>query len=278
MKKIGLWKKLASWLLVFLLVLQIPTDVFAEEWISGTDISIDNDFAEAENAGYIEEEENTDFVDDEKIDELESDGFIDSGNLLEEEPALFSDGTDAEESSEEAHEIQVTVSVSKDGKFLNDKDGNPMAGRSITLTGKSTYNMDDALKLAHDLYYPGGSEAGYDYHEDEAGIFDGVIYKLWGYAKNDVPYIKSVLNHDTRNMASALGRTVQNGDELHFYIQAQSGKDKLAFFTETDQTFTENDEITLNLKQRNDLGGSYSNCEGASIYINGVKQDGLLTD
>ena len=44
MKKIGLWKKLASWLLVFLLVLQIPVNVFAEGWISETDISADNDF------------------------------------------------------------------------------------------------------------------------------------------------------------------------------------------------------------------------------------------
>ena len=81
MKKIGLWKKLASWLLVFLLVLQIPTDVFAEEWISGTDISVDSDFAE-EDAGYVEEEENTDFIDDEKIEEtvktagLENDIFF----------------------------------------------------------------------------------------------------------------------------------------------------------------------------------------------------------
>ena len=131
MKKIGLWKKLASWLLVFLLVLQIPTDVFAEEWISGTDISVDSDFAE-EDAGYVEEEENTDFIDDEKIEVPESDGFTDSENLSEEETALFSDGTDQEESNEETQEVQVTVSVSKDGKFLNDKDGNPMAGRSIT--------------------------------------------------------------------------------------------------------------------------------------------------
>ena len=45
MKKIGLWKKLASWLLVFLLVLQIPVNVFAEGWISETNISADNDFA-----------------------------------------------------------------------------------------------------------------------------------------------------------------------------------------------------------------------------------------
>ena len=278
MKKIGLWKKLASWLLVFLLVLQIPVNVFAEGWISETDISADNDFAETENAANVEEEENTDFVDDEKIEETENDGFIDSENLSEEENVLFNDGIDPEESNEEAQEVQVTVSVSKDGKFLNDKDGNPMAGRSITLTGKSTYNMDDALKLAHDLYYPGGSEAGYDYHEDENGIFDGIIYKLWGYDRDDVPYIKSVLNHDNRNYGSALSRTVKDGDELHFFIQAQSGKDKFAFFTETEATYTQGQAIILKLRQRTDLGGSFSNCVGASIYINGVKQDGILTD
>ena len=153
-----------------------------------------------------------------------------------------------------------------------------MAGRSITLTGKNTYNMDDALKLAHDLYYPGGAEAGYDYHEDENGIYDGIIYKLWGYNKNDVPNIKSILNHDTRNLGSALSRTVQNGDELHFFIQAQNGKDKFAFFTETEATYTQGQEITLKLRQRNDFGGCFSNCTGASIYINGVKQEELLTD
>ena len=49
MKKIGLWKKIASWLLVFLLVLQIRVDTFAEEWISGNDISVETDFTENEN-------------------------------------------------------------------------------------------------------------------------------------------------------------------------------------------------------------------------------------
>ena len=181
-----------------------------------------------------------------------------------------------EESNEEAQEIQVTVSISKDGKFLNDKDGDPMAGRTLTLTGKSTYNMDDALKLAHDLYYPGGSEAGYDYHADSEGIFDGVIYKLWGYNKDDVPYIKSALNYDNSNPGSALSRSVQNGDKLHFYIQARKGEDKFAFFTETSPTFTQGQEITLQLKQCNDVGVSFSNCSGANIYIDG-KSDASRT-
>ncbi len=46
--------------------------------------------------------------------------------------ALFSDGTDQSEDGTAKEEIQVTVSISKDGKFLNDKDGNPMAGRTVT--------------------------------------------------------------------------------------------------------------------------------------------------
>ena len=96
--------------------------------------------------------------------------------------------------------------------------------------------------------------------------------------KSDVPNIKSVLNYDTRNLGSALSRTVQNGDELHFFIQARSGKDKFAFFTEKEETYTQGQKITLKLRQRNDYGGRFSNSADASIYINGVKQEGLLTD
>ena len=48
----------------------------------------------------------------------------------------------AENAVEESQEIHVTVSVSKDGKFLDDKNGNPMAGREITLTGQASYNQE----------------------------------------------------------------------------------------------------------------------------------------
>lgn len=77
---------------------------------------------------------------------------------------------------------------------------------------------------------------------------------------------------------SALSRSVQNGDKLHFYIQARKGEDKFAFFTETSPTFTQGQEITLQLKQCNDVGVSFSNCSGANIYIDGKKQEGILTD
>ncbi len=277
MKKIGLWKRIASWLLVFLLVLQIPIDVFAEEWISGTDISVAADSVENEEADYNEEEENTDFYSDENIEESKDDSFTDSEGLPEADIVSFSDGTSLSEEVEEPQEIQVTVSVSKDGKFLNDKDGKPMAGRTVTLNGKASYTMDDALRIAHDLYYSGGAEVGYDYHADDKGIFDGAIYKLWGVNRADVSYIKYSLNHDSSNYSTALGEIVHDGDEMHFFIQQY--KEQLAFFTQTDLTITENQRLTLQLKQViGNYGDTYGNCAGASIYVDGVKQEGLVTD
>lgn len=305
MKKTKLWKRIAGWLLVFLLVLQLPVNAFAEDWnaneaytseetdLAGQDI-LEEDISADEQVDSEEGTLSDDQVDltEEDTDDIQIAEDGDSEFDLEmEEPAtgeseftdgsdaLFSDETDQSEGETgESKEIQVTISVSKDGKFLDDKDGKPMAGRVITSSGQSTYTMNDALRVAHDLYYPGGTEAGYDYHADDAGIFDGVIYRLWGYDKKDVPYIKSSLNRNSANYGSALGRTVENGDEMHFFIQQKKDQDKLAFFTEEEQTVTEGQPIVIRLRQEDDAGRAYSDCEGASIYIDGIKQENLVTD
>lgn len=305
MKKTKLWKRIAGWLLVFLLVLQLPVNAFAGEWVDNTPYSSEENFTDEQDVSeksdslgdQTDVEEASDSKDQIDIEEEipEEDSFdvgeeTDTSSDLDMEEsgvseftdgsdALFSDGTDQSEGeTAESKEIQVTVSVSKDGKFLDDKDGQPMAGRTVTLSGQSSYTMDDAIRVAHDLYYSGGAEKGYDYHEDDKGVFDGVIYKLWGYNKNDVPYIKSALNHDTRNYGSALGRNVQDGDELHFYIQQTKGTDRLAFFTENEITASQGEAVQLQLRQSSSSGSSFSNCEGASIYIDGVKQEDILTD
>lgn len=311
MKKTKLWKRIAGWLLVFLLVLQLPVNAFAGERVDNTPYSFEENFTEkqditeeSDSSGDqtgveessnsqdqidIEEEipaedsfdvgEETDTSSDLDMEESGVSEFTSEDEFTDGSIALFSDGTDqSEDRTNEEKEIQVTVSISKDGKFLDDKDGNPMAGRTVTLTGQSSYTMDDALRLAHELYYPGGADAGYDYHADDAGIFDGVIYRLWGYDKKNVPYIKSSLNRDSANYGSALGRTVQDGDEMHFFIQQKKGQDKLAFFTEEELTVTEGKTVKLKLRQEDDGGRAYSNCEGASIYIDGKKQENLVTD
>lgn len=311
MKKTKLWKRIAGWLLVFLLVLQLPVNAFAGEWVDNTPYSSEENFTEKQDVTEesdssgdqtgveessnsqdqidIEEEipaedsfdveEETDTSSDLDMEESGVSEFTSEDEFTDGSIALFSDGTEqSEDRTNEEKEIQVTVSISKDGKFLDDKDGNPMAGRTVTLTGQSSYTMDDALRLAHELYYPGGADAGYDYHADDAGIFDGVIYRLWGYDKKNVPYIKSSLNRDSANYGSALGRTVQDGDEMHFFIQQKKGQDKLAFFTEEELTVTEGKTVKLKLRQEDDGGRAYSNCEGASIYIDGKKQENLVTD
>lgn len=305
MKKTKLWKRIAGWLLVFLLVLQLPVNAFAEDWnaneaytseetdLAGQDI-LEEDISADEQLDSEEGTLSDDSVDlvEEDSDDIQatengdSDPDLDmeeqdtgEGEFTDESAALFSDGTDQSEGETgAAKEIQVTVSVSKDGKFLDDKDGKLMAGRTVTLSGQSSYTMDDALRIAHDLYYSGGAAAGYDFREDESGSYDGLIYKLWGYDRDSVPGIRFALNNDSANYQESLTRSVEDGDSLHFYIQQRKGKDRFAFFTETEETVTQRETITLRLRQSNVNGTAFSDCSGASVYIDGVKQEGLLTD
>ena len=310
MKKTKLWKRIAGWLLVFLLVLQLPVNAFAGEWVDNTPYSSEENFTdeqdiseESDSSGDqtdveeasdsedqidIEEEiptedsfdvrEETDTSADLDTEKSFASEFTSEDEFTDGSTALFSDGTDQSEEGTAKEEIQVTVSISKDGKFLNDKDGNPMAGRTVTLSGQSSYTMDDALRTAHDLYYSGGAAAGYDFHEDESGNYDGLIYKLWGYDRDSVPGIRFSLNNDSANYQESLTRSVEDGDSLHFYIQQRQGKDRFAFFTETEETVTQEENITLRLRQSNVNGTAFSDCSGASVYIDGVKQEGLLTD
>lgn len=310
MKKIKLWKRIAGWLLVFLLVLQLPVNAFAGEWVDNTpysskenftdeqDISEESDSSgdqtdveeasDSEDQIDIEEEipvedsfdveEETDTSSDLDMEESGVSEFTSEDEFTDGSTVLFSDGTEQSEEDTAKEEIQVTVSISKDGKFLDDKDGNPMAGRTVTLTGQSSYTMDDALKAAHNLYYPGGAEAGYDFHEDETGNYDGLIYKLWGYDRNSVPGIRYARNNDCKNYQESLTQNVDNGDSLHFYIQQRKSQDRLAFFTETEETITQGEPAELHLRQSNVNGTAFSECSGASIYIDGVKQDGLITN
>ena len=163
MKKIRLWKRVAGWLLVFLLVLQLPVNAFAEDWnadeaytseetdlasqdILEEDISSDEQLDSEEGTLADDQtdltEEETDDIQTAEDGDAEPDleeAVTDESEFTDGSAALFSDGTDQPEGETgEDKEIQVTVSVSKDGKFLDDKDGNPMAGRTVTLSGQSS--------------------------------------------------------------------------------------------------------------------------------------------
>ena len=49
MKKIKLWKRIAGWLLVFLLVLQLPVNAFAGEWVDNTPYSSEENFTDEQD-------------------------------------------------------------------------------------------------------------------------------------------------------------------------------------------------------------------------------------
>lgn len=51
MKKTKLWKRIAGWLLVFLLVLQLPVNAFAEEWVDNTPYSEQDVSEETDSSG-----------------------------------------------------------------------------------------------------------------------------------------------------------------------------------------------------------------------------------
>lgn len=282
------WRCLIGWLLVGLMVLQLPMTAFADEIVPiEVEEAADPSLSETETGQMDEDDPVID--DDSTVDvsegvetpseELSSDtDLIEGIEVLSDAEAAALDTMADETGAEdvEATEIEVTVSVSKFGEFLKDKDGELMTGRTVTLTGQSSYTMNDAIKAAHDQYYPGGAEAGYDYHADEEGFYDGVVYRLWGIDRKVGSRIGYALNHDTSVMwaNTALSKKVQDGDDLHFFIQQKN--ELLAFFTQTEQTVREDQNAVLRLRTAN--GNQYKDCAGASIYIDGELQEGLVTD
>ncbi|MDD6324529.1 MAG: Ig-like domain-containing protein [Lachnospiraceae bacterium] len=283
------WRCLVGWLLVGLMVLQLPMTALADEIVPiEVEEAAEPSLSEAET-GQMDEEDPVmdsdlpvDSAEDSAVpseEKLSSDtDLIEGIEVLSDAEAAALDAQADESGTEdaEATEIEVTVSVSKFGEFLKDKDGELMTGRTVTLTGQASYTMDDALKAAHDQYYPGGAEAGYDYHADEEGFYDGVIYRLWGIDRKVGSRIGYALNHDTSVMWAnpALSEKVQDGDDLQFFVQQKN--ELLAFFAQTEQTVREDQNAVLRLRTAN--GNQYKDCAGASIYIDGELQEGLITD
>ncbi|MBQ8301842.1 MAG: hypothetical protein IJX57_07780 [Clostridia bacterium] len=73
--------------------------------------------------------------------------------------------------------IKTYITVSKYGEIVNDTNGNAIAAAEIELNDKSVYTLDDVFKAAHDLYYDGGSDAGYGSATGDWGLY---ITKFWG--------------------------------------------------------------------------------------------------
>ena len=180
MKKTKLWKRIAGWLLVFLLALQLPVNAFAGEWVDNTpylseenftdeqDISEESDSSgdqtDVEEASDskdqidIEEEiptedsfdvgEETDTSSDLDMEESGVSQFTDEDEFTDGSTALFSDGTDQSEDRTAGRRrntgnCQVSAKMEN---FLMIKTEIQWQRRTVTLTGQSSYTMDDAFE------------------------------------------------------------------------------------------------------------------------------------
>ncbi len=117
--------------------------------------------------------------------------------------SVFADTTDS---------ITVNVSIVQNGQFVSGTNEAKIAHTPITVTDRNedgSYDIDEVLYSAHELYYDGGSESGYASEVTPYGLS---LTKLWGDDSGTFGYYKN--NKST----SSLADIIENGDSLYAFV------------------------------------------------------------
>ena len=182
---------------------------------------------------------------------------------------MLPNGVFAAEEAEGSTTITAYVSVSQNGQFVTGKDGKSVAEIPVTLTGKESYTLDDALKAVHDACYTGGSAAGYaSYTHETYGL---CLSKLWGDSTGMFGY---QINRGTVTV-SGLSQTISNGDYIDAYLNQSAYPDNEAYavFNKSTYKAVVGTQISLKLTQAGydeNWNTVFSACEGAAITVDGV--------
>ena len=178
---------------------------------------------------------------------------------------------------EVADEIDVTVSVSKYGELVTGKDGKPVAEIPLTLIGKSSYTIDDALAAVHNQCYEGGAYEGYATAMTEWGL--GVT-KLWGDVSGNFAY-----QVDYGNVyVMGLDQAIEDGDAIDAYILQNWYPDteNYAVFDSPDYTVEAGNALTVSLSEwtyDESFNMVKSPLVGASVHVFGDSPEGApVTD
>ena len=144
--------------------------------------------------------------------------------------------------------IKVKLTVNNKGVIAQDKDGEAMVEREVTvldIDSDGQFTFDEALVAAHKKYHADGETA--------YGAADGAVNKLWGVSTgNTLFYI-----NDEGIPNGVTADTVQEGDSLY----ASINKDDVLYddwftkFDETIKTVDLNTDFELNIKGH--LGMAY---------------------
>ncbi len=179
--------------------------------------------------------------------------------------------------SEGENAITVYITLSDSGKFITAEDGTVIANIPLELTGKESYTLDDAFRLAHDLYYPG--DEGYSSSESE---FDGIVSlgidKFWG--DTTFKYGYQVNNGSETVMDAA--HPLSDGDYIDGYLNESyyPHNEYYSCFNERTANIYTNEELEIT------LSASYYNSSfelvsdvvtDAAITVNGEETD-IITD
>ena len=135
MKKTKLWKRIAGWLLVFLLALQLPVNAFAGEWV--------------DNTPYLSEEN---FTDEQDISE-ESDS---SGNQ-----------TDVEEASDSKDQIDIEEEIPEEDSFDVGEETDTSSDLDMEESGVSEFTSEDEFTDGSTALFSDGTEQFEDETNEE---------------------------------------------------------------------------------------------------------------
>lgn len=167
--------------------------------------------------------------------------------------------------------VYVTIAVG--GEIVTGRDGAKVANapvKVLDLDFDGVFTVDEALKAAHDAFYPGGAEAGY---ASSVGDWGPTIDMLWG----DTSYAFGYYVNDA--MAWGLGDPVEDGGSVKAYVFADSEyySDVYSYF---DKASAQGGSVTLTL-----YAGSFDEnwdvvfapAAGAELTVDGAKT-GVVTD
>lgn len=172
-----------------------------------------------------------------------------------------------------AEEKNIDVFVS-----ISDEKGNlALAMERITVydsDGDGVITLNDALIVAHDEKYEGGSDAGYSTDTGDWGLF---ITKLWG-VENGGSYSYAI--NDSLN--ASLASPIKSGDRIfaYAYTDLVNFSDRFSYFDRSLVQASVGEEIRLRLfglvadANWNFVPEAIS---GAQITVNGEKTD-IFTD
>jgi len=176
--------------------------------------------------------------------------------------------------AEVSEDITVYLTLSKYGEFVEDKDGEKIILREITLTGKDEYTVDDVFTTAHTLYYPDGADGYASSIIEDLGLG---VDKLWGDTSYNFGYMVDNVS------VNGVGVGIENGECIDAFIYKNTfpHTEGYAYFDKyTAKRFSDGTlglTLTYSTGYDDSYNPLYSPCDGATITLNGEETE-FVTD